>query len=177
MNRLADIMLFAGLAVVLAGCESHAGSVAGGPMVCSVPKEVVASRPAIPGKDDLSGSTHIGKASFYAQSFAHRLMADGERMNPRGANAASRTLPLGTTAKVVNLRTGQSAVVSIEDRGPYVKGRIVDLSPATARKIGIGRHEGIAEVKVSPIAVPLPDGSVKVGSGAHKVPICKAYST
>ena len=90
-------------------------------------------------------------------------MADGTRMKPQGNNAASKTLPLGTTAKVTNVETGQSAVVTIQDRGPYVKGRIVDLSPATAQKIGIEREDGVATVEVAPIAVPLPDGSVKPG--------------
>ncbi|NNM62884.1 MAG: septal ring lytic transglycosylase RlpA family lipoprotein [Steroidobacteraceae bacterium] len=85
-------------------------------------------------------------------------MADGARMNPHGDNAASKTLPLGTTAVVTDLHTGKSAVVSIKDRGPYVRGRIVDLSPATARKIGITRDEGIAAVKVTPLRVPLPGG-------------------
>lgn len=84
-------------------------------------------------------------------------------MKPQGNNAASKTLPLGTTAKVTNVETGQSAVVTIQDRGPYVKGRIVDLSPATAQKIGIEREDGVATVEVAPIAVPLPDGSVKPG--------------
>ncbi len=68
-------------------------------------------------------------------------MADGTPMNPRGANAASRTLPLGTVATVTNLQTHKSALVTIQDRGPYVKGRIVDLSPSTARKIGMHEKE------------------------------------
>jgi len=99
-------------------------------------------------------------------------MADGIRMNPRGYNAASKTLPLGTTAKVTNLATGQTAIVQIEDRGPYVKGRIVDLSPAIARKIGITRRLGVAPVKVSPIIVPQPDGTIKFGSGLLR-PVCR----
>jgi rare lipoprotein A len=109
----------------------------------------------------------VGKASFYAKKFAGRKMADGSRMKQQGNNAASKTLPLGTTAKVTNLETGQSAVVNIQDRGPYVKGRIVDLSPATAQKIGIEPKEGVAEVEVAPITVPLPDGSVKPGVAAQ----------
>jgi rare lipoprotein A len=118
-------------------------------------------------KLDLTGHARIGIASFYARSFAGRKMADGNRMDPNDDNAASRTLPLGTTAKVTNLVTGQSAVVTIQDRGPYVKGRIVDLSPSTARQIGITRHEGVAKVEVAPIAVPLPDGSVKPGAATQ----------
>jgi rare lipoprotein A len=99
-------------------------------------------------------------------------MADGIRMNPHGDNAASRTLPLGTTARVTNVKTGQSAVISIQDRGPYVNGRIVDLSPATAQKIGITRDIGVAKVKVTPILVPLPDGSTKQGAAGPDAKPC-----
>jgi len=88
-------------------------------------------------------------------------------MNPHGNNAASRTLPLGTVAKVTNVDTGKSAIVKIEDRGPYIQGRIVDLSPATARKIGITPRIGVAKVVVAPIAVPLPDGRIKIGPAAN----------
>ena len=112
---------------------------------------------------DRSGRERVGKASFYGKKFAGRKMADGTKMDPHDDNAASKTLPLGTTAKVTNLETGKSAVVTIQDRGPYVKGRIVDLSPSTAQKIGIGRDNGVAKVEVAPITIPLPDGQVKPG--------------
>jgi rare lipoprotein A len=117
---------------------------------------------------DLSGHKRTGKASYYAKKFSGRKMADGTGMDPHGDNAASKTLPLGTTAKVTNLETGKSAEVTIQDRGPYVKGRIIDVSPATAREIGIDRQDGIADVAVTPIAVPLPDGSVKQGAASAK---------
>ncbi|MBV8910754.1 MAG: septal ring lytic transglycosylase RlpA family lipoprotein [Gammaproteobacteria bacterium] len=91
-------------------------------------------------------------------------MADGAPMNPRGNNAASRTLPLGTVAKVTSIETGKSAIVRIEDRGPYIKGRIVDLSPSTARQIGITPKQGLAKVVVAPITVPLPDGRIRLAS-------------
>ena len=110
---------------------------------------------------DLSGRERTGKASFYAEKFTGREMADGTPMDPGADNAASKTLPLGTTARVTNVETGQSAKVTIRDRGPYVKGRIVDLSPATAREIGLDPKDGVATVVVAPIAVPLPDGGVK----------------
>lgn len=116
---------------------------------------------------DHSGRARVGKASFYAKKFAGRKMANGRLMNPHGDNAASRMLPLGTKARVTNLETGQSAVVNIEDRGPYVKGRIIDLSPSTARKIGIDRKAGVAKVEVAPLTVPLPDGSLKAGAAAR----------
>ena len=119
-----------------------------------------------PARPDLSARPRVGKASYYAQEFFGRRMANGAPMNPRGSNAASRTLPLGTVAKVTNVATGESAIVKIEDRGPYIKGRIVDLSPSTAQKIGITPHIGVAKVVVAPITVPLPDGRIKRGRAA-----------
>ena len=114
---------------------------------------------------DRTGRKRFGKASIYAQMFAGRKMADGTRMRPTSNNAASRTLPLGTTAKVTNLETGKTAVVTIHDRGPYVAGRIVDLSPATAHDIGLDRRTGVTQVEVAPIVVPMPNGSIKLGDG------------
>jgi rare lipoprotein A len=174
-NPLSKLVLLGAVVIGAAGCQSHSPA----QMVCSVPQgeTEVAPGNVTPGKADLTGSTRLGKASFYAQSFAHRLMANGHRMDPQGANAASRTLPLGTIAKVINVQTGKSAIVSIEDRGPYVKGRILDLSPATAQQIGITSRVGVAEVKIAPIAVRLPDGTMKPGSGAPKKPLCKAVSS
>jgi rare lipoprotein A len=123
--------------------------------------------PQVKAPIDRSGKKRVGKASFYAHMFAGRKMADGKQMDPQQDNAASRTLPLGTTAKVTNLDTGKSALVTIQDRGPYVDGRIVDLSPSTAREIGLSHHQGVARVEVSPLAVPLPHGGVKLGAAGQ----------
>jgi rare lipoprotein A len=123
---------------------------------------------------DHSGKRQVGKASIYARKFAGRKMANGARMNPRDGNAASKTLPLGTVAKVTNLETGKSAVVTIQDRGPFVDGRIVDLSPGTAEKIGLAKEQGVAPVEVAPIAVPQPDGSVKAGAAATEAGAAKS---
>ena len=103
---------------------------------------------------DRSGRKRVGTASVYAHRFVGRKLADGARMRANDDNAASKTLPLGTKAEVTNLETGQSATVTIQDRGPYVKGRIVDLSPATADQIGITPKEGVAKVAVKPISLP-----------------------
>ena len=130
----------------------------------SPPRIAVEAKPKL----DLSGKRRVGKASFYARMFAGRKMADGNTMDPQKNNAASRTLPLGTIAKVTNLKTGKSAVVTIQDRGPYVVGRIVDLSPATAHEIGITPREGVTKVEVAPLAVPQPDGRVKFGEAADE---------
>ena len=159
LNPLATILLLSVVVVGAAGCKPHAGAEASTAPQDEEPSRTAAGRP----QPDLSGRTRFGNASFYAKKFAGREMADGIKMDPHGDNAASKTLPLGTTAKVTNIQTGQSAVVTIEDRGPYVKGRIVDLSRSTAQKIGITHDNGVAKVKVAPISVPLPDGSTKAG--------------
>jgi rare lipoprotein A len=112
-----------------------------------------AAKPAL----DRSGKKRVGVASVYAHRFVGRKMADGTRMSADDDNAASRTLPLGTQARVTNLQNGQSTTVTIQDRGPYAKGRIVDLSPKTAEEIGISREQGVAKVEVKPIVLPPRD--------------------
>ena len=158
-------------AVLLAAIVAAAPTVASAEMRERPRERVVRETPVANPKLDHSGSKRVGKASFYARMFNGRKMADGNRMDPHDDNAASKTLPLGTVAKVTNLETGRSAVVTIQDRGPYVKGRIVDLSPSTAQSIGITRENGVAEVEVAPIAVPQPDGSVKPGAAAAERPV------
>jgi rare lipoprotein A len=145
------------------------GLLASAPLL-STAAEAVTPRTDPKPQPDLSGQERTGVASFYADRFAGRKMADGNKMNPQGNNAASRTLPLGTVAQVTNLATRKSAVVTIQDRGPYVHGRIVDLSPSTARKIGITPRIGIAKVRVTPIVVPLPDGRIKLAGAAPNPP-------
>jgi rare lipoprotein A len=109
---------------------------------------------------DRTGHKQVGKASFYAERYSGKTMADGTPMRLYSNNAASLTLPLGSTARVTNLQTGRSAIVTIRDRGPYVRGRIVDLSPATARQIGIERRQGLAKVELTPLSIPRADGTV-----------------
>src|SRR4051794_37167522 len=86
---------------------------------------------------DHSGRKEKGRGSFYAPHFANRKMADGNRMNPNSNMAASKTLPLGSVAKVTNLDNGKTATVKIEDRGPYVNGRVVDLAPKVAGELNM----------------------------------------
>ena len=99
------------------------------------------------------GKTQTGKASVYSHRLSGRKMAGGERMNPNSNNAASKILPLGTRARVTNLHNGKSAIVVIKDHGPHVRGRIIDLSPATARMLGVGK-QGVISVRVTPLDVP-----------------------
>ena len=114
---------------------------------------------------DHSGRKEKGIASWYGPGFAWKFMADGRRMNPHSNVAASKTLPLGTTARVINLVNGKAVTVKIEDRGPFVDGRVVDVSPKVARELKM-KHRGIVPVVVKPIVVPQPDGKVKLGAGA-----------
>lgn len=108
--------------------------------------------------------TRKGKASYYGAQFAGKKMASGKPMNPRSNVAASKTLPLGTKAKVTNLKTGKSAEVVIEDRGPYVEGRIIDVSPKTAEKLDL-KKDGTAPVEVKPLHVPKGADGAKPDAG------------
>jgi rare lipoprotein A len=78
-----------------------------------------------------------GLASFYANALAGRLTANGERYQPEALTAAHRSLPFGTHVRVTARQSGRSVVVRINDRGPFVAGRIIDLSNAAARRIGL----------------------------------------
>lgn len=89
-----------------------------------------------------------GLASWYGPGFHGRKTASGERFNTSALTAAHRSLPFGTRVKVTNLRTGRAVVVRINDRGPFVGGRVIDLSRASARAIGVA---GVAPVQLSVI--------------------------
>ena len=158
------VLVLAAVATVVGTLRTAERAAAASPPQDPQPPSKAVKEP--PSALDLSGRKRMGKASFYAKKFAGRRMADGTRMDPQDDNAASNTLPLGTTARVTNVETGKSAEVTIQDRGPHVKGRIIDLSPSTASEIGLDRRDGIADVEVAPIAVPLPDGGVKQGVAA-----------
>lgn len=112
---------------------------------------------------DRSGKPRKGKASYYGSQFHGRKMADGTPMHPDADVAASKTLPLGTKARVTNLENGKSAVVEIRDRGPYVDGRIIDVTPKIAEKLDM-KKEGMATVEVKPIEIPEPDGTMTSAS-------------
>lgn len=89
-------------------------------------------------------TTYYGSASYYSH---HTRTASGERFNPRELTAAHRTLPFGTRVRVTELTSGRSVMVRINDRGPFIAGRIVDVSKSAAEELGmVGR--GIARVKL-----------------------------
>lgn len=90
---------------------------------------------------------HKGKASYYADKFEGRLTASGVKYKHSKLTAAHRILPFGTKVKVTNISNNRSVVVEINDRGPFVKGRIIDLSKSAAEKLDF-IHIGITEVSI-----------------------------
>ena len=90
----------------------------------------------------------VGEASYYGKGFHGKTTAGGEKFDQGDLTAAHPTLPLGSEAKVTNLETGESVEVEINDRGPYAKGRDIDLSKAAAKEIGIDKKNGEAPVKI-----------------------------
>jgi rare lipoprotein A len=84
----------------------------------------------------------VGKASYYKHG---TRTANGERFNPAGLTAAHRTLRFGTRVRVTNPKNGKSVIVRINDRGPFIKGRIIDLAQGAARQIGV---TGVSRVEV-----------------------------
>jgi rare lipoprotein A len=91
--------------------------------------------------------TFRGIASYYGYDWAGNKTASGQRFNPEAMTAAHRSLPFGTRVRVTNTRNGRSVVVRINDRGPYIRGRVIDLSSGAARIIGM-MGSGIAPVKI-----------------------------
>ena len=89
-------------------------------------------------------------ASWYGNPYHGRMTANGEIYNMNAMTAAHRTLPFGTRVRVCNTRNGRCAVVRINDRGPYVYGRSIDLSRAAAQRIGV-YSRGMGEVTIQPV--------------------------
>jgi len=97
-----------------------------------------------------SGFKQKGVASYYADRFQGRKTASGVRYDKGALTAAHKTLPLGTKVRVTNLKNGESVDVEINDRGPHVKGRVVDLSRAAARELGM-TSAGLAKIQLEVI--------------------------
>ncbi|HMJ69633.1 MAG TPA: septal ring lytic transglycosylase RlpA family protein [Cyclobacteriaceae bacterium] len=108
--------------------------------------------------------TQTGKASFYADKFDGAMTASGEKYRHSKATAAHKTLPFGTKIRVTNLENNKTVEVVINDRGPYVEGRIVDLSRSAAEELGY-INKGLADVKIE--VIDAGDGK----GGGQVVPI------
>jgi rare lipoprotein A len=100
-------------------------------------------------------ATETGRASWYGPPYHNRRGSNGEVYNMHAMTAAHRTLPLGSVVRVTNLKTGHTALVRITDRGPFIPGRVLDLSLAAARRLDI-YQPGVAEVKVEVMQTPAP---------------------
>lgn len=124
--------------------------------------------------------TERGKASYYAKSWSGRKTADGSKLHHDSLTCAHKTYPFGTLLKVTNPANGLSVIVKVTDRGPYVKGRIVDLSVRAAKELGM-LSQGIAPVIVeryNPSIIPfkpedieLPEFDLGTNEGASAKPI------
>jgi len=110
---------------------------------------------------DWRGYEEKGVASWYGAAHHGRKTASGERFDAHGAlTAAHKTLPFNVCAEVENLRTGKSVVVRINDRGPFAKGRVIDLSKHAASEIGLVRS-GVARVRVAAVGVADANGECR----------------
>lgn len=117
-------------------------------------------------------SVETGKASWYGAPYHNRRSSNGEIYDMHALTAAHRTLPLGSTVRVTNLKTGHSTVVRITDRGPFVEGRIVDLSLAAAKQADVWQA-GVARVRLEVLRTPVPPDrggrwAVQIGSFQHQ---------
>jgi rare lipoprotein A len=112
---------------------------------------------AIPLSSSLAETTQTGVASVYSGE----QTANGEYAHASALTAAHRTLPFGTMVKVTNIETDRSVVVRINDRGPYIRGRVIDLTPAGARAIG---SSGLAQVRLTVLSVGTSRASRSVRS-------------
>lgn len=97
-----------------------------------------------------AGGGQCGGASWYGPGFHGKKTASGQRFNENAMTAAHKTLPLGSVVNVVDQRTGKSIRVTINDRGPFAKGRIIDLSMAAATKLGF-RAQGTTKVCIASV--------------------------
>jgi len=100
-----------------------------------------------------AGDTITGVASYYADRFHGRKTANGERFNQTAYTAAHKKLPFGTKVRVTDKKTRKSVVVTINDRGPYAKGRVIDLSRKAARELGMVKR-GVAKVEIEVLSIP-----------------------
>jgi rare lipoprotein A len=126
--KLIKLVLLSVLSVILAACSTAPGNI----------------------NNQQRNVAEQGKASFYADKYHGRLTASGERFSQQAATAAHLKLPFGTRVNVTNIANNKSVVVRINDRGPYIRGRIIDLSKAMFEKIA-DSSVGVIDVSVTVI--------------------------
>lgn len=131
-RNVRNLLLLAPFLATLGGAPAHASTTA---------EHRVTAEPAADAK------AQVGTASRYGRAHAGRKTASGARFDPEAMTCAHRTLPLGSVVKVTNIATGRHVSVTVTDRGPYIRGRIVDLSDKAARQLGVG-DKGVLRVSV-----------------------------
>ncbi|MGH7014725.1 MAG: septal ring lytic transglycosylase RlpA family protein [Stellaceae bacterium] len=136
-NRQGLVAVFAS-AALLAACQSAPVPPAPPPPSAPAESTTQTSRPVF---------TQVGFASWYGPHFDGKRTADGERFDRNALTAAHRTLPINSYVRVTNLANNRSVIVRINDRGPYARNRIIDLSAEAARELRI-RKGGIARVRI-----------------------------
>ena len=129
MGRRARLLLTSGLTALLVLGQAHAA------------------------EPEQAADTELGIASYYSDRFQGATTASGEPFDQQALTAAHPTLPLGTTVIVTRPDTGKEVEVLINDRGPFIDGRIIDLSKRAARKLDM-LHRGVARVEVMPVTTP-----------------------
>lgn len=137
------------------------------PAVASTPAIAPVQAPAPlaeqqPGEPDPAASKvvdQVGIASWYGNQHQGRLTASGERFDQGKLTAAHRTLPLDTKVKVTNLENGKTIEVKVNDRGPYIPGRVLDLSTQAAKMLGMEK-EGLALVRIEVLPDQLASAAV-----------------
>jgi rare lipoprotein A len=127
------------------GPQSYGSAPASEPTAQGTP--LADAKPLTDDGTDVSDFHQTGRASWYGRFFHGRRTANGERYDMHALTAAHRTLPLGSYVRVTNPATSRSVVVRINDRGPYARGRVIDLSMAAASALDM-RHAGTARVQI-----------------------------
>lgn len=122
-------------------------------LVCLLPACARQSHPQAAGRGGTSVRGEEGLASWYGNRFRGRRTASGARFNPKAMTAAHRTLPFGTRVRVVNVHNERAVEVTITDRGPFIRKRIIDLSRAAARELGM-LGSGVARVRLERLPPP-----------------------
>jgi rare lipoprotein A len=148
-RRLVRVM---GVCVCLAASWTACTTQSEAPARIATPSPpIVVATPPLPLPQPSVAPARIVKASYQGSATAGHTTASGEPYNPNALTAASRTLPIGSTVKVINPETGRSVKVRINDRGPFVHGRSLDLSKRAAEKVGLG-HKGVTKLKIIPVS-------------------------
>ena len=168
--------------LLVAGCGHRAAAPAGGGASNSATPPPIAPTPASRGGVNNADKEYVathqpilteeGLATWYDAPYPGRKAANGQVFDRNALTAANRTLPMGSLIVVTNEKTNQSATMRVTDRGPFIKGRLLDLSPASAKATGVYRA-GMVNVRMDVYKTPKPIDTggrwcVQIGAFEHK---------